>query len=197
MWSWARSPSSVAARLSTPGNLVRKSCYSTGEQPFYRRMFWNRKKAAVDAAREKAKEEQDSRLKAEEMALMEEKAEADEVRFRMLRNKSKLRASDRQVLRGQPPRIGLHPALWSPEHATRAHQARLLGRFGRAATGLDPSVAWPSSAEIRDVAAFEAVLYDGQTDLADRVKAQRLSAQQETDAIRQRSLFYQGGRLRP
>ena len=44
----------------------------------------------------------------------------------------------------------------------------MLGKFGRSSTGVDPSVAWPTKAEIESQQEYERVFYEG-TDLRERI----------------------------
>merc|ERR1712168_1303568 len=95
-------------------------------------------------------------------------AEIAEARFQRKRNKSGLHHSDRQMLKGAPPNVGLK-MQWAEKHTSRQFKAEMFGKFGRSKTGVDPSVLWPTKAEIESRKEYERVLYDGTT-LQDRME---------------------------
>lgn len=77
-------------------------------------------------------QQQEEYRKAEEMELIQLK-----------RNKSKLSASDRQILKGEAPNIGLR-FEYSRHHHSQTFKREMLGSYGAKQTGVDPGICWPT-----------------------------------------------------
>merc|ERR1719481_740379 len=131
-------------------------------------------------ASEKKRKERERELAIEELHQREQEVlkaaeiEIAETQLQRRRNKSGLHHSDRQMLRGEPPAVGLY-MQWKERHTSRQYKAEMLGKFGRSKTGVDPSVAWPTKEEMQSQREFERVFYDGTTlqqrmDLHNRVQ---------------------------
>ena len=127
-------------------NLVRcLSSETTDEKvPFYKRFFKGKTKDAIDQEKE-AEEKADDETKLEQEIEMEER----ELRLQRKRKKSKLHHSHRNILKGEPPQIGLS-MNWDETHMTRAYKAQLFGQFGKSNTGIDPSICWPTPEEFKN-----------------------------------------------
>jgi len=150
--------------------------------------LWDRKGKKQEQA---AKEQRLNDIQKHQEDLLEaaEREIADN-RLQRKRNKSGLHHSDRQMLKGAPPTVGLR-MQWAERHTTRQYKAEMLGKFGRSKTGLDPSVLWPTKGEIESQKEYEHVLYDGTTlqermELHNKTQAYRrqqmLQYEQEIDA---------------
>jgi len=155
-------------RLTTSTSSVMTAevrCMS-GDSGGWMSKLWDRKgKKQEKAAKEK---KLDEIQKHQDDLLQEAEKELANIRLQRKRNKSGLHHSDRQMLKGAPPSVGLR-MQWAERHTTRQYKAEMLGKFGRSKTGVDPSVLWPTKAEIESRKEYERVLYDGTT-LQDRME---------------------------
>lgn len=145
-----------------------RSCrmLSSGEEPpkevrkapWYNRVFgMGKRQEEIDRDAELEDE-----FEAQERLARTMEAELREERLLRRQNKSRLHFSDRQMLRGLPPNVGL-TMEWNEHHTTREHKGQLLGLFGRSKTGVDPSLAWPTPKEMEDQREYERVLYNDLT----------------------------------
>ena len=126
----------------------------------------------------------EEKIKDEEQLLREIETEEREATIRRKQNKSKLHYSHRNILKGEPPQVGLHMD-WDDTHMTRTYKAQLLGQFGRSKTGLYPSICWPTSEEMADELEKERVLYDNKS-LFDILEDDRKKQKEEVEKIRLR-----------
>lgn len=158
--------------------VVRRFASSDGtgnddEKPSIFGRFFGKKKNQAELEADRVSEE----LYQEETnmirAMEEEEAQA---RLTRKRNKSRLHHSDRQMLRGQPPEIGLS-MQWCERHTGREFKARMMGQFGRQATGVNPALAWPTKAEMERQADYERVVYEGKS-LVERIATHQAQAKE-------------------
>jgi len=63
------------------------------------------------------------------------------------RNKSRLSASDRQRLNGEPPNVGL-VFQFHNYHRSRKFKRQMLGRYGAKNTGINPGELWPTKQDV-------------------------------------------------
>ena len=124
------------------------------KQPFYKRIFGGKSQDQID--HEKEIEE---KVRDEEAVLREMEIEEREAKIRKKQNRSKLHYSHRNILKGEPPQVGLHME-WDDSQMTRTYKAQMLGQFGRLKTGIDPSICWPTPEEMAEEYEKERVLYD-------------------------------------
>jgi len=157
--------------------------YSTEEpkakQPFYKKLFGGKTQDQID--HEKEIEE---KIKDEEAILREIEIEEREARIRRKQNRSKLHYSHRNILKGEPPQVGLHME-WDDAQMTRAYKAQMLGQFGRLKTGIDPSICWPTPEEIAEEYEKERVLYDNTT-LTELIQNDKRMQEEEKESIKSR-----------
>ena len=179
-------PLSINARfLSTPtGPQDPPPVPAEAEQPkvpFYKRLFKRKEEVKVtDLSNEEMEEEY--RLQEAYHEELEAARRRDEIRKK--RNKSKLSASHRQMLRGKPPITGVEFEL-TDLHRTKAYKMGLMGTYGPKATGIRPSVAWPNELERYEAREYERVLYDGR-DLKETIEFDRIEEAREKEEIRVR-----------
>lgn len=166
-----------------------RHCSSTDSKeklPFYKK-FGKRIGETFGGKTQDRKEHEkeiEEKIKGEEQILREIEAEDREAIIRRKQNKSKLHYSHRNILKGEPPQVGLHMD-WDEKHMTRAYKAQLLGQFGRTKTGLDPSICWPTSEEMAEEQEKERVLYDNKS-LFDILEEDRKKQKDETEKITKR-----------
>ena len=72
-------------------------------------------------------------------------AEAEMIQLK--RNKSKLSASHRQMLRGEAPNKGLR-FEYSRHHHSQTFKREMLGTYGAKQTGVDPGICWPTDEQL-------------------------------------------------
>jgi len=90
---------------------------------------------------------------------MEKEAKADFIESR--RNKSKLSASDRQILHGEPPNVGLM-FEYNNDHRSKEFKRGMLSKYGVAKSGVEPGIVWPTDKEVTLAREWES-LYQEQT----------------------------------
>lgn len=76
---------------------------------------------------------------------MEKEAKAEFIQSR--RNKSKLSASDRQVLHGEPPHAGVM-FEFNSQHRSKEFKRAMMSKYGVAKTGVEPGIVWPTDNEV-------------------------------------------------
>lgn len=149
---------------------------STETVPFYKKMFRRKQSKEVE-------EEQDQSalaIKAEEQMIRDAEIEEREALIKKASNKSRLHYSDRRIMGGQHPQLGV---LWDkgPQDADPKYKAKLLAKYGKI-TKIDPSLAWPNSDQIALDKEYEQVLYDGMT-LPQMIETEKLRVEQETEEV--------------
>lgn len=147
--------------------------------PFYKKLFGGK-----TADRKAHEQEIEDKIKDEEEILREIEAEEREATLRRKQNKSRLHYSHRNILKGEPPQVGLHMD-WDETHMTRAYKAQLLGQFGKTKTGLDPSICWPTPEEMAEEQEKERVFYDNKS-LFELLDEDRKKQKEETERIKLR-----------
>ena len=147
--------------------------------PFYKKIFRGKTQDAIDHQKEI-----EEKIEDEEKILREIEMEEREAKLKRKQNRSKLHHSHRNILKGEPPQVGLS-MNWDESHMTRAYKAQLLGQFGRSRTGIDPSICWPTPDEIAEDLERERVLYDNKG-LPQLLEEDRRQQEEEAEAIRQR-----------
>jgi len=186
----AHTPASSAPLVGLKPTDVRQMSKDSSDDGFFKKLnpFKRRQAKEEQSEREKMLDEL---MKKEEELLQAAEAEMAHNRLQRKRNKSGLHYSDRQMLKGAPPNVGLYDMQWTERHTTKQFKATMLGKFGRSGTGVDPSVAWPTKAEIESQQEYERVFYEG-TDLRERIalhnqteqyrKQKMIEYEQEIDA---------------
>jgi len=170
-----------------PVMTVEVRCMSGDSGGWLSNVFNRKAKKEEEAAKEKRL---DDIHKQHEDLIAAAEREMAAARLQRKRNKSGLHHSDRQMLKGAPPNVGLK-MQWAERHSTRQFKGEMLGKFGRSKTGVDPSVLWPTKEEIESQKEYERVFYDGTSllermDLHNRTETFRrqkmLDYEQEIDA---------------
>jgi len=82
----------------------------------------------------------------QEIEELEKEAKAEFIQNR--RNKSKLSASDRQILHGLPPYAGVM-FEYTSEHRSKEFKRSMLSKYGMAKTGVEPGIVWPTDKEVQ------------------------------------------------
>ena len=163
--------------LSTAISVRQNSTEESGDKrPFYKKLFGNKSQDQIDHEKEIQE-----KIETEDSILREMEIEEREERLNRKRNRSKLHYSHRNILKGEPPQVGLHME-WDDTHKTRAYKAKLFGQFGRSKTGIDPSICWPTPEEIADEYEKERVFYDN-TSLKELIDNDRRMQKEEKEAI--------------
>lgn len=85
---------------------------------------------------------------------LEREAKAEYIQSK--RNKSRLSASDRQILHGEPPNVGLM-FEYNSQQRSKENKRAMLSKYGAAKTGVDPGIAWPTDQEIQLAEEWEAL----------------------------------------
>ena len=99
-------------------------------------------------------EEEASDLEVLEQQMEDFSRENDIQDLERKRNKSKLSASDRNMLHGLPPDTGLkYP--YSKLHQSKEYRRSMLAQYGSQQTGVDPGMSWPTGEELRLAADWE------------------------------------------
>ena len=156
--------STISTEIPVLTGLARHYSTTDEDKPSMFSRFFRRPKRQDEVDNER---EQEDRYQEEERLVKMMEIEEQQAILHRKRNKSRLHYSDRQMLRGLPPNVGLS-MQWCERHTKRNYKAQMLGRFGRTNTGLDPAMAWPTKEEMRRQAEYERVFYDG-TSLLDRI----------------------------
>jgi len=149
------------------------------KQPFYKRIFGGKSQDQIDHEKEIAE-----KVKDEEAILREIEIEEREAKIRKKQNRSKLHYSHRNILKGEPPQVGLHME-WDDSQMTRTYKAQMLGQFGRAKTGIDPSICWPTPEEMAEEYEKERVLYDN-ISLTELIQNDKRKQEEEKQSIKLR-----------
>ena len=99
-------------------------------------------------------EEEASELEVLEQQMEDFSRETNIQDLQRMRNKSKLSASDRNMLHGLPPDTGLkYP--YSKLHQSKEYRRSMLAQYGSQQTGVDPGMSWPTGEELRLAADWE------------------------------------------
>jgi len=85
---------------------------------------------------------------------MEKESRAEYIQTK--RNKSRLKASDRQILHGEPPYDGVL-FEYSNHHRSKEFKREMMSKYGVAKTGVEPGIAWPTGRELELAKEWEAV----------------------------------------
>ena len=122
-----------------------------------------------------------------QMSEYSRETEIQELKYK--RNKSKLRASDRQILQGLPPDIGLK-FPYGRHHLSKEFRRGMLAQYGSAKTGVDPAMSWPTDEELRLASDWEKLYQE--KPLAEQIsqvkkdiqqrKADRIAREEEIEA---------------
>ncbi len=99
--------------------------------------------------------------KAELQMVREAEAEAREAMIENKRLCSKLNYSHRQIMFAKAPQVGLKFEFDEQDRSNSA-KAKMFAQYGKA-SGVSPTVAWPTREEIENQREYERVLYDGLT----------------------------------
>lgn len=109
---------------------------------------------APEVEEEEAEVEREGREYERSMEEEEREARAEYIQSR--RCKSRLTASHRQVLQGLPPNMGNLYEMNSG-HRSKEHKRALMGRYGRAGTGVSPATCWPTGEQVHLAREWEAL----------------------------------------
>lgn len=88
---------------------------------------------------------------------MEKEAKAEYIQSK--RNKSKLSASDRQILHGEPPYQGLM-FEYNSNHRSKEFKRSMVNQYGVAKIGVEPGIAWPTDKEVALAKEWEVLFQD-------------------------------------
>lgn len=97
----------------------------------------------------------------------------------MKRNKSRLRASDRNFLLEKNPFP--EPEYWY--HGTLKYNRRLFGRYGKA-SGINPSICWPTKQELADTVEYEQIAYP--FTIPEMIETKRTERKEKEESVLQR-----------
>jgi len=142
---------SVSCNLSHTGGLSSRSPVLTflpcrTMASFEKMKFWKKSETSdevPDIALEESKDGPETYER--ELAQQEKEAMAEFIESKRL--KSKLSASHRQILMGEPPHEG-HLFEYTAEHKSKEFKRSLLSKYGRRKTGVSPSQCWPTDKEL-------------------------------------------------
>ena len=81
-------------------------------------------------------------------SLEEKEREARAEYIESRRNKSRLSASHRQIVKGEMPYVGTM-FNYTSEHMSKEHKRGLMSKYGRKQAGVDPGQCWPTKEEIQ------------------------------------------------
>lgn len=122
--------------------------YSTEKKKSWK--FWGKKESEVEAISEVESEAESKRRYA--LSIEEE---AREEYIQSQRNKSKLSASHRQIVKGHPPYKGIM-FEYNSEEQSKEFKRKMLAKYG-SRSGVDPGIAWPTNEEIELAKEWEKV----------------------------------------
>jgi len=126
--------------------LVPRVNYSTEKRKSWK--FWGEEKIAETSEVEKEAESRKNYL-------LEIEKDAKEEYIQARRNKSRLTASHRQVINGQPPYEG-RLFEYEDSHRGRDFKRKLLAKYG-VKSGVDPGISWPTDEELELAQEWEKV----------------------------------------
>ena len=101
--------------------------------------FWSKSKESVDDVEAEPLSDVDMFNQQQETFRREAAMEAVQLK----RNKSRLSASHRQMIRGQAPNVGVR-FQYSRHHHSQEYKRAMLGQYGSRETGVDPAICWPT-----------------------------------------------------
>ena len=130
------------------------------KQPFYKRFIpgsGGRSKKDEEALRLEEEKEEYERLSQLEVEFQEDQRRRAMDRKR---NKSQLAFSDRQMLHGRAPHVGLRYPT-EEYHRSQSFRKLMFGMYGARESGVSPQDCWPDSETLRHYKEYERVFYDG------------------------------------
>lgn len=116
--------------------------------------FWKKEEAKEEEVVEELSEMEMFHRQQEEYRAAEE-AE----RMELKRNKSRLSASHRQMLMGEPPNVGLR-FEYGRVHHSQEFKRKMLGTYGEKRTGVDPGICWPTDKHLELAGEWEKLYQD-------------------------------------
>lgn len=136
-----RAPSTQAARMS-PALRLASSRTSSWK-------FWKKQETVKEEEVVQELSEMEMFHKQQE----EYRVEAEADRMEQRRNKSRLSASHRQMLRGEPPNVGLR-FEYGRVHHSQEFKRKMFGTYGER-TDVDPGICWPTDKHLELAAEWE------------------------------------------
>ena len=98
---------------------------------------------------EDVEEDADAAEEREYLRSLEEKERETRAEYiESRRNKSRLSASHRQIVKGEMPYVGTM-FNYTSEHQSKEHKRGLMSKYGRKQAGVDPGQCWPTKEEIQ------------------------------------------------
>lgn len=110
--------------------------------------FWNKQEV-----KEVEEAEELSEMEMYHKQQEEYRVEAEAERMEQRRNKSRLSASHRQMLRGEPPNVGLR-FEYGRVHHSQEFKRKMFGTYGER-TDVDPGICWPTDKHLELAAEWE------------------------------------------
>lgn len=113
---------------------------------FDRIKFWKKKEdSEVEGVEGATEEESEIEIHERQVTEMEREERANYIQS--IRNKSKLSASHRQILHGEPPYEG-NLFEYTSLHKSKEYKRSLLSKYGKRKTGVEPGLMWPTKEEV-------------------------------------------------
>jgi len=138
-WSQARLPNPSP---NTFVGTVRSTVYRCASNKTSKWKIWKSKEEPLLEDEEPSEME----LYQQEVEELEREAKAEFIQSR--RNKSRLSASDRQMLHGNPPHHGVM-FEYNSLHRSKEFKRSMLSKYGKEKTGVEPGIVWPTEKEVQ------------------------------------------------
>merc|ERR1711887_117607 len=121
---------------------VRSTAYRCASNKTSKWKIWKSKEEPLLEDEEPSEME----LYQQEVEDLEREAKAEFIQSR--RNKSRLSASDRQILHGNPPHHGVM-FEYNSMHRSKEFKRSMLSKYGKEKTGVEPGIVWPTEKEVQ------------------------------------------------
>jgi len=121
---------------------VRSTAYRCASNKTSKWKIWKSKEEPLIEDEEPSEME----LYQQEVEELEREAKAEFIQSR--RNKSRLSASDRQILHGNPPHHGVM-FEYNSMHRSKEFKRSMLSKYGKEKTGVEPGIVWPTAKEVQ------------------------------------------------
>jgi len=153
MVSTISSPITMVARVSPSFSLMQHCRCASDKASKWK--IWKSQEDPVTMAEDAELSEME--LYQQQVEEMGKEAKAEYIQSK--RNKSKLSASHRQILHGEPPYEGLM-FEYNSNHRSKEFKRSMMSKYGVAKTGVEPGIAWPTDREVALAREWEELYQD-------------------------------------
>eukprot|EP00092_Neocalanus_flemingeri_P046259 GFUD01052022.1.p1 GENE.GFUD01052022.1~~GFUD01052022.1.p1 ORF type:complete len:279 (+),score=137.31 GFUD01052022.1:51-887(+) len=138
--------------------------------------IWKSKEDPLTVKEEEEEELSEMEVYQNQVEEMEKEARAEFIQSK--RNKSRLSASDRQTLFGEPPHAGVM-FEYNSQHRSKEFKGAMMSKYGVAKTGVEPGIMWPNDKELGLAREWEE-LYQEQT-LGEQIRQTKMAIEKRKE----------------